>query len=41
MFLKVEKEREENLYTEEDLPTGFDDEIDDGMIMCQNNEIWA
>ena len=33
-YLKVEKEREENIFTEEDLPTGFDDDNDDGTIIC-------
>ena len=32
-YLKVEKEREENIFTEEDLPTGFDDDNDDGTII--------
>ena len=33
-YFKVEKEREETIFTEEDLPTGFDDDNDDGTITC-------
>ena len=46
-FFKVEKEREENFGAEEDDPTGFDDDNDDGMflifsfVVVITNEIYS